>query len=184
MRQLFWGLTAALLAVSAVPAAASFVGYTEGDVLLSDSGQLDYDPVGFGLALLDNGLLLDVSADETLSTGALTLFDTFGGLFIDAPTLIDIRLTVEASGDDLFEALFEVASGPHTHVIAMFTGDLDGSGTTDFFTDGAVFVPGTVRVVAASADPVTPIPVPGTLPLALGAVGGLILLRRARGRAA
>ena len=156
--------------------AATFTGYIETtDVFFDGAATFDYDPLFVGGSIFDPGFQVNVALSTDLATGSLLLTDGLFTPVLDG-SLVDTMLSVDNGfADDTFSMLFEIVAGSADYAIATFTGDLDGFGFTDFFTDGALFVDGDLSIVGAQV-----IPLPAGLPLLLTGVGGLLLLRRKR----
>ena len=90
--------------------------------------------------------------------------------------LLDTMLSVDNDvGDDSFAMLFSLSTGASPFAVATFTGDLDGFGTTDFFTDGVFFTDGNLTVTGA-----TVIPLPAGILLLGTGIAGLCLVRKRR----
>lgn len=190
MRQTFLaGLAAVGLCSAAGGAdAATFAGYTEtADVYYDDAATFDYDPVFLGGEIYDDPSFLNRKVDIQLSTGLssgfLTLFDDTFATVLDG-TLLDTMLSVDNDiDDDTFSMLFELTTGSRPYAIATFTGDLDGLGFTDFFTDGVLFEDGSLKIVGATQDDTAVIPLPAGVVLlitGLAAMGGLGAAKRQR----
>lgn len=156
--------------------AAAFTGYVgTGDVFFDDAATFDYDPFFLGGLIADPGFLVDISLASDLSAGSLTLFDDFFATVLDG-ALLDTMLSVDNGvGDDSFSMLFSLTTVATPFAVATFTGDIDGSGTTDFFTDGVLFTDGNLTVTGAA---VVPLPA-GILLLGTG-LAGLCLVRKRR----
>jgi hypothetical protein len=177
MRQIILaGLAAAGIGVLADTSDASvFSNYVAtGDVFFNGAATFDYDPEFVGGFIADPGLLVDIFLETDLSTGALTLSDaSFATVLIGA--LVDTKLNVDNGlGDDSFSMLFSLSTGSTSFALATFTGDLDGLGNTNFFTDG-VLAAGNLEVTGA-----TVIPLPAGIVLLASGIAGLCLVRTRR----
>lgn len=179
---LVFGALFALGGMSNTADAATFTGFNEtSDVYFDDTVTFDYDPFFLGGAVFDFGGLVDISFEADLTNGSLLLSDTLFATVLDG-SLSDTMLTVDNDiGDDTFSMLFELATGANSHAIATFTGDLDGFGFSDFFTDGVLFADGNLSIVGASDANATVVPLPAGLPLLASGLFGLIWLRRRQG---
>lgn len=173
------GALFALGGLSDTAEAATFTGFSEtADVYFDDAATFDYDPFFLGGSAFDFGGLVDISLAADLGSGSLLLTDSSFATVLDGG-LSDTMLSVNTDiADDTFSMLFELTTGATSHAIATFTGDLDGFGFSDFFTDGALFVDGSLRIVGASEDGSTVVPLPAGLPLLLSGLFGLAWLRR------
>jgi len=156
--------------------AATFSGYIEsGVVFFDDAASFDYDPFSLGGLIADPGFLVDIALSSDLSTGSLTLFDDFFATVLDG-TLLDTMLSVDNGiSDDSFSMLFSLSTGASPFAVATFTGDLDGIGTTDFFTDGVSFADGNLTVTGAAI-----VPLPAGILLMGTGLAGLCLVRTRR----
>lgn len=174
-----FGAVLALAGISGTAAAATFSGFSEtSDVYFDDTATFDYDPFFVGGSAFDFGGLVNISLATDLGSGSLSLSDNAFNTLLDG-SLSDNVLSVDNDiGDDTFAMLFELATGATSHAIATFTGDLDGFGPTDFFTDGVLFVDGNLRIVGASKDSMSVVPLPAGLPLLASGLFGLVWLRR------
>lgn len=154
--------------------AATFTGYVgTGDVFFDDAATFDYDPVFLGGSITDPGFLVDISLSFNLTTGSLTLFDDFFATVL-AGAVQDTMLSVDDGvGDDSFSMLFALSTGATPFAVATFTGDLDGFGTTDFFTEGVFFSQGNLTVTGA-----TMVPLPAGILLLWTGLAGLCLVRK------
>ena len=186
MKQTFLaGLAAAGLCLASSDAgAATFAGYTEtADVYFDDAATFDYDPLGLGGSITDPGFLVDIGLSPGLSTGFLTLFDDVFTTVLDG-TLVDTMLSVDGNiGVDTFSMLFSLSTGSQPYAVATFSGNLDGFGFFDFYTDGVLFEEGSLKIVGANPDDTAVIPLPAGVVLlisGLAAVGGLGAARRRR----
>jgi hypothetical protein len=171
------GLAAACIGVLGDRSEASvFSNYvTTGDVFFDGAATFDYDPGGLGGGIFDPAFLVDISLSADLSAGSLTLFDDFFATVLDG-SLLDTMLSVDNDiGDDSFSMLFALDTGPTPFAVATFTGDLDGFGFADFFTDGVLFADGNLEVTGA-----TVIPLPAGILLLGTGLAGLCLVRTRR----
>jgi hypothetical protein len=170
---------AGILTFSSSAQASTFTGFSEtADVYFDDAAEFDYDPTFLGGAIFDGLFSVDIGLSADLTTGTLLLTDALLATVLDG-TLEDTALDVDNDvADDTLAMLFHLTTGATDYAIATFTGDLDGSGTTDFFTDGVFFEPGTLRIVGATKDDSTVIPLPAGMPLLLGSLGLLALARK------
>lgn len=180
----FAALTAVGLGLAAQDAsAASFTGYeTVGDPFYDGEAEFFYENSFFGGSIFDAPLffLVDIAFASDLNSGFLTLLDFDTSVVLDG-SLLDTMLSVDNDiDDDSFSILFDLSTGPTSFAIATFTGDLDGLGTTDFFTDGVPFAAGGLTITGARSTDATVIPLPaGILLLGTGLAGfGLVQARR------
>src|SRR6056297_3236768 len=173
-------IAAGLLGYGSEADAATFNGYIETtDVYFDGAATFDYDPLFVGGSIFDPVFQVNVALSTDLATGSLLLT---AGLFTPVldGSVVDTMLSVDNGfAGDTFSMLFEIVAGSADYAIATFTGDLDGFGFTDFFTDGVLFADGNLSIAGAELD-TTVIPLPAGLPLLLSGVGGLLLLRRKR----
>jgi len=184
MKRISLGVAAAvgLCLASEATDAATFAGFTEtSDVYFNDDATFDYDPLFLGGSIFDPNFLVDVALTPDLSSGALTLYEDFFATVLDG-TLVDTALSVDNDvADDTFSMLFSLSIGAQPYAIATFTGDLDGFGFSDFFTDGVLFVDGNLKISGATQDGAAVVPLPAGVVLlvtGLAAMGGFGAARR------
>lgn len=163
--------------------AATFSGYTATtDLYFNGAATFDFDPTFIGGSIVDPDLLADITLWNDLSTGFLTLFDVSSTLILDG-ALVSTMLSVDNGvGDDAFSMLFDLDVGASPFAIATFTGDLDGLGFTDFFTDGVLFKDGELTISGATQDDPNVVPLPAGMVLLVTAFAGLGGLGAARRR--
>ncbi|ANB33450.1 hypothetical protein M2324_003855 [Rhodovulum sulfidophilum] len=162
--------------------AATFAGYTEtSDVYFDDDASFDYDPSFLGGSITSPDFLIDVALAADLSSGFLTLLDDFSVVALDG-TLVGTALSVDNGvADDSFSMLFSLSTGIQSYAIATFTGDLDGFGISDFFTDGVLFADGNLTITGATQDGTAVVPLPAGAVLllsSLATIAGFGLPRR------
>ncbi|NDK36984.1 hypothetical protein [Rhodovulum sulfidophilum] len=171
-----------LYLAAGVAQAATFAGYSEtADVYFDDVATFDFEPAGLGGSVADLDLLVDIQLSPDLTAGFLTLFNGALATVLDG-SLLDTVLSVDNDlGDDTFSMLFSLSAGSQPYAIATFTGDLDGFGFSDFFTEGVLFVDGGLKIVGATEAGAAIIPLPAGVVLlvtGLAAMGGLGATRR------
>lgn len=183
MKTLMIGAALGLGMMAHAASASTFMGYElAGAAYFDGSATLDYDPIFMGLAMSDDVGDLDVALETDLASGYLTLLDPSGPV-LDGSL---IATAFESDGgllDDTFSMLFELTVGATPYAIATFIGDLDGGGTVDFLTEGALFASGTATITGAVAAETPVIPLPASLPLLIGGFGALGLASRRRRKA-
>jgi len=159
--------------------ASTFSGFSEtSDLFYDNPATLDYDPSFVGGSVFDQAFLVDISFTPDLETGSLLLTDSSFATVLDG-TLLETALNVDnGAADDSFSMIFNLATGPAAYAIATFTGDLDGLGFTNFFSDGVFYLDGNLKIVGAEQNSTAVVPLPAGLPLLLTGVGGLVLFRR------
>ena len=177
-------LACAVVCISAwgsVSSASTFTGYSEtADVFYDGAATFDYDPAFLGGALFDLAGLIDISLSTDLRMGSLLLTENLFSTVLDG-ILLDTVLSVDNDiSDDTFSMLFDLTSGSTDYATATFTGDLDGFGFTDFFSEGVLFVDGDLKIVGAEPDKTAVVPLPSGLTLLLTAFGGAAVFLRRR----
>lgn len=143
---------------------------------------VDFDPFTSGLSMTDDftGLISDPEGastftifadvvDATAASGGLAVTAADGSSFLGG-ALRSFDLTLDEAGEDAFALRFALDSGSNADdfgslgalVAALVPGDFDTGGTSDFFTDGVLFVSADISL--APAAPLAPIPLPAPPP--------------------